>query len=330
MLYKFRVGVIIITRGRKRSLEKCVEALAPSADSELVVIANGRNDETFEYLKRLMNGRGNIKCLFFEKKLSKSEARNTGIRNSNSEIIYFLDDDSYPGSGNLEFLKNKFEAHPEAGVIGGPNITPPGSGMFERVAGYAFSETFTAWKMNERFSPGREEKFCDDASVTLCNLAFRKTLFDRENIYFDGRLHYNEENLLLEQYIGRGYKILYCPELLVYHSRRKNLAALAGQIFSSGEGRAVMTKITGESLRPVYILPFLFVIYLLSMTFCRRGLYAAPLIAYLSASVLNAASITFKYREKAAAFPLLVILPLIAHASYGAGFAAGMVKKNDG
>lgn len=327
---RYEICVVIITKGRKPELEKCVTSLVLPGYAELIVVANGFNEETFGYLRQLGSRAYGIKCLFFEERLPKSEARNTGIRNADSDIVYFLDDDSYPAGGNIELLKKKFDEHPDIDIIGGPNLTPPGSTVHERVSGYAFSEAFTSWKMRERFSKGSKEKICDDSSVTLCNLAFRKNIFDKENVYFDRRLYYNEENLLLEQYLVRGHKILYCPELVVYHHRRKNLLSLAEQIFRSGEGRAVMTRIMPKSLKPVYLAPALFVVYLAVPVMYGKPLFTLPFYLYLLFVLMNAVSITIRYREKLAALPLLMILPFVAHISYGIGFLTGLFKKHNG
>ncbi len=322
-----RISVVIITKGRKGSLEKCVNVLSQASGLQVVIVANGYNKETFEYLRILSVTGPMFKCVFFENKISKSEARNTGITNSGAELIYFLDDDCYPDFGNIALLEEKFKQRADIDIIGGPNVTPPGSPLIERIAGYAFSEIFTAWKMRERFMPGETERVCDDSSVTLCNLAFRRKIFESSNIYFDGRLHYNEENLLLEQFFGKGHKALYCPKLVVYHHRRKDLFSLAEQVYRSGEGRAMMTKIMPKSLRPVYLLPTFFVIYLCSTGYANNPLYLAPLYAYIIFALTNAASIMIKYGESITALPLLIILPFVAHLAYGIGFARGVFKK---
>lgn len=326
MADKDRIGVIIVSKGRKEQLERCVNALSLAEGSGLVIVANGRDEVLYAYLRELETAKPGVKCVYLDQRIPKSQARNTGIRQADQEIIYFLDDDSYPANGNIEFISKKFAEHPSVDIIGGPCVTPPGSALFERIAGYAFSEPFTAWKMNERFMAGKKEKICTDSSVTLCNLAFRKKIFDTDKIYFDGRLYYNEENLLLEQYREKGRRLMYCPELVVYHHRRKTITALAEQIYRSGEGRAKMTKIMPKSLRAVYLMPFFFVLYLLSFSFFNHLLYVLPFLAYMMASAANAVLITLKYREKAVALPLLVFLPFIAHVSYGMGFAVGHIR----
>ena len=328
MADNYKISTIIITKGHIDFLKKCVDSLLLPENAQLVIIVNGYNKETYEYIEKLTSVSKRYKGIFLDVKIPKSNARNEGIKHSDSEIIYFLDDDSYPASGNIELIAKKFTERSGVDIIGGPNITPPGSSMYERVAGYAFSELFTAWKMNERFSKGKKEKNCDDTSVTLCNLGFRKKIFEKENIYFDRRLYYNEENLLLDKYIEKGHRVLYCPGLVVYHHRRKNLSSLAEQIFRSGEGRAMMTRIMPASLRMVYIIPFLFVIYLILLPFWDNWAYVVPLYVYMLFSIVNAVHIIAKYRENIVALPLLVILPLWAHIAYGLGFAVGLIKRN--
>ena len=91
-----------------------------------------------------------------------------------------------------------------------------------------------------------------------------------------------------------------------------------------------MTKIMPKSLKPVYVLPFLFVIYLVSTGFIGHTMYLAPLAAYLLFAAANAASIMTRYREKIIVLPLLILLPFVAHIAYGTGFAAGLLRKQNG
>ena len=67
---------------------------------------------------------------------------------------------------------------------------------------------------------------------------------------------------------------------------------------------------------------------LISLFFFGNHLYLAPLGVYSLFCLINAVYIFVKYKEKILALPLLLILPFIAHISYGLGFASGLIKKN--
>jgi GT2 family glycosyltransferase len=315
------IEILIVTH----RYERLKESLAKIAElnNKILVVVDGLNQGIIELLNSLKNS--NIRHIVLEKSAGKSMARNIGIKNSQADIIYFLDDDVYFEKDNIAALKNKFEKYPQASVIGGPNLTPKNSSSFQRASGYIFTSIFTAWKMKNRYiNKDAKDIYCDDKSLILCNLAVKKEIFEKENIYFDQSLNYNEENLFLEQLKGKGYKMLYSPDIFVYHTRRPEIAGFSRQIFGSGKGRAIMTKILPKTLSWFNVIPSLFLIYLVLLSICPHCLIY-PLFAYFAINVFNALYITIRNKENIAVFLYVVILSFVAHVSYGYGFLYGLI-----
>lgn len=80
-------------------------------DYEVLVVDDGSEDATSEVLQRF---RSRVKCIQHSKNLGVSAARNTGISESHSPLIAFLDSDDYWLPGKLAAQVSFFSEHPEA------------------------------------------------------------------------------------------------------------------------------------------------------------------------------------------------------------------------
>ena len=315
------IEILIVTHRYERLKESL--AKISKFNEKILVVVDGPNQDIVELLKSYQNN--DIRYIVLDKNAGKSRARNIGIKNSQADIIYFLDDDVYFEKDNIEALKSKFKKYPQASIIGGPNLTPKNSSYFQRASGYIFTSVFTAWKMKNRYLNNYvQDVYCDDKSLILCNMAVKREVFEKENIYFDERLNYNEENLFLEYIKDKGYKMLYSPEIFVYHARRPNIAGFSRQVFGSGKGRAVMTKILPKTLSWFNTIPSLFLLYLIFLPLFPL-LLIYPLFAYIAINISNALFITISNKESIAVFLYVVILSFVAHVSYGYGFLYGFL-----
>lgn len=320
-----KIGILIVTARRPGPLARCLASLPHAA--AVTVIVNGADERTMAVIDEYRCTIPGLDCVVFDAPQPKSRARNAGLERVAADIVYCVDDDAVLMPGNCEILEEIFTRLPSLAAVSGPNLTPPGSGFFQRVSGQVFTSPFTAWRMRGRYSPVGGERSSDDSLQVLCNLALRRDVLMRESLRFDERLHYNEENLLLQQLIQRGYEMRYCPPLKVYHERRATLAGLAAQIFGSGKGRAQMSVLMPAALKPAHVVPALFIVYLCILPMAG-GWLLAPLALYLALDLLNAAYAAAGQPEKLHAFLLMMILAPVAHLSYGAGFIRGLVDRS--
>ncbi|MFN3530991.1 MAG: glycosyltransferase family 2 protein [Candidatus Brocadia sp.] len=90
-----KVSVIIPTYNRSEFLSSAIASVLNQTfqDFEIIVVDDGSKDNTPEVVNRL----NNKKIKYIRNEINKGEAgaRNTGIINSNSEYIAFLDDDEW-------------------------------------------------------------------------------------------------------------------------------------------------------------------------------------------------------------------------------------------
>lgn len=214
------VSIIIGTYNRCDSLAISVQSLinmhAPDGITwELIVVDNNSGDKTRELIDNLkLDSKADIKYIL-EKRQGLSFARNRGIEESKGEIIAFIDDDCIVDHHWLTCLIHEFQSDPALSGIGG------------RVELYdERDKPVTIMTSTERrlfSSAGQLFSFMHG-----CNMAFKRNVF-QETGRFDIRLGPGTKILAAEDadfiysvYKG-GFKMLYCPDLCVYHNHGRRL-----------------------------------------------------------------------------------------------------------
>lgn len=256
---------------------------------------------------------------------SPGAARNLAISRASGDWLCFLDDDVEVPPDYFRSLAAATLRFPEAAAIGGPNLTPPDSPLFERCVGHVLASPLAAAGTSARCAGLARASWCDERALILCNLAVRRDALACERLAFEEGLVRNEENLLLELLARRGRKAAHSPRVFVYHARRGDLASFARQCRLSGRGRAEMTRLLPSSLRPVYLAPLALVGALACAPLAPK-LAAGAASAYLALLVLNAAATLARRGEPLRALGWLVLLPAVAHLAYALGFLRGLLR----
>jgi glycosyltransferase involved in cell wall biosynthesis len=331
--------VVVITRGRLpllRALWERLEACEPPRPREVVVVLDGPDPETRAWLAGVHPasttgiGReaetGRSPRWFEQERRSKGGARNLGAREAAGEYVYFLDDDAVPPPDLFRVLAEKLREHPDADVLGGPNLTPPDSPPFERCVGYVLSSVWGAGRMSARYRSAGGDRPADDRSLILCNLLVRRSLFADGTARFDETFHYNEENLLLEDLRRLGRRIVHCPDLVVQHRRRGTWAGYLVQVWNSGVGRGRMTVRRPFSFRPAFAAPSALLAGAAAAPFVAGVWLRGPLAVYLAATAVHAA-LSLRAGFSAAGAARVFALTVAGHLAYGAGFLAGLLRE---
>lgn len=316
---------LVILFHRPEALKKLLLSLksAETTDGlEILIITNRVNGPEAEAIRKEFINLP-IK-LFLCETFNKSELRNIGVEKSESDIVYFIDDDVQVDKSFLKNISQKFQEHPEAAATGGPNLNPPDSSAFEKTIGALLASPVASSRMADRYRSAKERK-TDDKSLMLCNLGFRKNILLKENLRFMPELEYNEENFLLKQLEKRGHRFLYTPEIVVTHHRRKNFISFLFQVFRSGRGRARSIKIDPANFGLIYILPSLLLIYIPSLFLFKKLPFAMPFVIYASFHLISGVSHMIKKRIPPMAAMAFPVLGFCAHLAYGAGFFYGII-----
>jgi len=282
--------------------------------------------------------------------------REEAIAQARGEIVAFLDDDAYP---RADWLKNAVRhfAHPEVGAVYGPGVTPKSDGLWAQVSGEVLSSPLTAWKYTYRYQPAgklfREEKDLDCRKCSLVkncnaineiftvddaptvNLLMRKDVFEKAGGFNTKYWPGEDTKLCLDVVSRQKKKIVYDPDVYVWHHRRDSLYKHFKQNANYAVHRGFFAKKYPEtSLLWQYFIPTAFVAFLIVSLVLGFFYPANSLIMWLIWSILILyeallviAGIIAGWRQKSFLIGLLT-MPIIfaTHVVYGIGMVIGLLK----
>ncbi len=263
-----------------------------------------------------------------EKGENPSENRNRGFEKAKGDIIIFLDDDAILETDYLKKVKEFFEKHPNIDVVGGPQLTPKNEEGFAKISGYALGSKFGAWKLSNRYSSKKEALNVDETALTSANLICKRAVL--EKVKFDPSLFPGEDPKFIADVKEQGFKVAYTPNIVLYHRRRENVGGLIKQIFNYGKARPLKENLSDTLKNPFFLIPSLFVIYLISLIILPIIFYVKktifiPLLVYFFLAISFSFYDSVKNKDFIAFFVLPFIYPII-HISYGAGMIFGYIK----
>lgn len=253
--------------------------------------------------------------------------RDIGAKKAKGEILAFLDDDSYP---DKNWLKNAIKVFKEDKMIVGvcgPALTPPDNNVLQKASGCVWSTWLGsggAGTYRCAIAPRRE---VDDYPTV--NLLVRKKDFLASG-GFNSHLWPGEDTKLCYELVySLGKKIIYHPEVLVYHHRREVFYPHLGQIARYAVHRGYFARILPKtSFRFGYPVPTLFVLGLIISFFLSifrsvfRFIGFSVIGIYFFALLITAIQVYFQ--EKNFKLALLVIPSIfLTHIIYGLFFIKG-------
>jgi glycosyltransferase involved in cell wall biosynthesis len=228
-----KISVLVCTRNRAQSLSRTLQSLlAPEPraayEREIVVVDNGSTDETGQLVERLRSAQRPPLRYVYEPKRGLSYARNTGIRNSDGEVVAFTDDDVLVSENWLDEIHREFAADPGLRALGGRVLLARAE--LQPIA-------FLDCAERRVFRYPHAGDFAMGA-----NMAFRRSLFAEVGL-FDVRLGAGrylaggEDIEMFYRALKAGHQALYAPDALVYHDHDRLLPEQVCRLeYSYGKG----------------------------------------------------------------------------------------------
>lgn len=286
---------------------------------ELIILPNNAsNDEWGDSRIRIISSG----------RVGPAKKRDMGASLAKSPILVFLDDDSYPDVRLLDVARRLFKDESIV-ALGGPGITPETNNFWQKVSGAVFLSKFSGGAP-ERYIPiGSVHEVDDWPSVNLMvrtNNFLQAGGFDCE--YWPGE----DTKLCLNLITKTNKKIIYSPDLKVWHHRREGLASHLKQIGAYGLHRGYFARVYPQNSRRIkYFAPSFLVLYLICT--CVSGVWFREYLKrmllgwtfYGGVLVLAYFDMT-KYVAKKIAL-IAIIYTVITHFWYGVRFIQGFGTK---
>jgi cellulose synthase/poly-beta-1,6-N-acetylglucosamine synthase-like glycosyltransferase len=262
--------------------------------------------------------------------------RDMAIKYAMGEYFAFIDDDAYPSKDWLKSAIVNFDDE-KVTAVGGPGITPINASLLEHASGYISASPAGGFGNTYRFIPGTK-RFVDD--YPSVNLIIKADDFKAIN-GFDSNYYPGEDTkLCLDLTYKLNKKIIYDPEVFVYHHKRPLFKHHLTQNSRFGIHRGYFAKILPEtSRRWFYFVPAIFSfglifgdILAIASLFTKNPfihallyIYMIPLTLYFLILLINGIWVFIK--SKSISITLLSILGTYAtHFYYGINFIKGLFK----
>lgn len=249
--------IVIPTRGRAASLQRCVRAVLAGDHprvSVLVVDNDPVDDATFRAVAGLADNRVRY---VHESRRGASVARNRGLHEATTDVVAFLDDDTEPDRHWAARVSGVFAADPTLACLSGPvlaaRLTTADEIAADKAAAWCKGFVGRRFCLADPPTDSAIFPFSPGLFGIGANLAVR-TDVARAAGGFDEALgpgtpsHGGEDCEFLVRLVLAGHVLCYAPAAYVWHHHRPTATALRSQIrgYSIGLG-SFLAKIAFDS-----------------------------------------------------------------------------------
>lgn len=316
-----RVTLVVAMRNEEATIESCLRSIELQdypGDLLEVIVADGRStDRSRELVERIVE-RHAAWYLIDNPRRIQAAAWNAGIAMASGDVIGIV-------SGHAELAPDYVRQAVEtlgrtgAGLVGGL-VTPLADGSVPMAIGVAMSSAFGVGGARHHYV--RKETATDTVFMGLGPTAvYREFLFDETMVR-------NQDDELSYRMIDAGHAIICNPAIRSRYRVRSSIGALARQYWAYGFWKVRVVAKHPRRAKPRHILPSLAlgVLAVAAPQAIRNTRMRALLAVCLGPYLAVDGVIAFRHGRQhglvsglalAAAFPTM-------HASYGAGFAAGL------
>jgi GT2 family glycosyltransferase len=247
------VSIIIPTYNRKEELKKLLQFLKkqtpPHTQGEIIVIDDGSNDSTLDFLQKEQEEG----TLSFAVQLHKGPgvARNAGMEMAQGKIFVFIDTDCIPCPRWLENLIQPFEDE-AVGAAGGLEIPDPAESILSRCFQFVMTSPLTTGGLR-----GAKKRLARYYPRTF-NMAISRKAFEKVGGFKEW---YHGEDVEMSFRIQEaGFRLVYCDEAKVFHQRPATFSSFFLQLLRMGEARWLLCRTHRKLMEPLFLLPSLAIV----------------------------------------------------------------------
>ncbi len=318
------VSVIMSVRNEGSFISKSLGAILSQnypQDRMEVIVADGLStDGTREIIRGFQIKHSNLSLMDNPKKIV-APGLNKAIRQSKGDIVVRVDGHTIIAR---DYVLECVRALKRTGAqtVGG-RMNAVHENFFGQAAALATSSPFGVG--GAKFHYSEKEEMVD----TVYMGAWHKAIFDRVG-FFDEELVRNQDDEMNYRIRKQGGKILLSPRIKSIYYGRSSPQALVSQYFQYGYWKVRVAQKHPRQMRLRHFVPAMFVAG--GMLFCVLGFFSPPIFfifeilasLYLVLSFVSALLIAKKTDWKF--LPILPLVYLMLHVSYGIGFIAGLFR----
>lgn len=217
-----KISIIIPIYNVEKYLEECLSSVysLDLSNKEVILINDGSKDNSFKIAKKYKLKYSENTILINQKNKGLSGARNTGIRNSSGEYLFFLDSDDFINTEELEdFFKRGLEL--EQDILMG-NYYEYYDKKNKRI--FQYSNLDIEIKNRKGLDILEEGIKNKSFPVVVWNKLYKKDFLNKNGLFFkEGLLH--EDNLFTLTAFSLGEKVAYINKI-IYNYRQTNLSSI--------------------------------------------------------------------------------------------------------
>jgi glycosyltransferase involved in cell wall biosynthesis len=313
-------SVIVPTFGRPGEVRELLSGFTEqrSADFE-VIIVDGSPDSNLKDIVEGFKDKINIRYIY-EKGMGISDSRNLGAEKAHGDYLVFMDSDCIAAPDYFNIVSS-FLAGNRIDGFAGPDKAHPSFSKVQKAINYAMTSHFTTGGIRgQKIHIGRIQ-------LRGFNMGISKEAFSKIG-GFSG-LKAGEDIDISLRFQHAGYTAALIHDAFVYHKRKTNFLKFFVQLFLHGKARIDLFKKHSRSLKPVYFLPSVFVIYIIAgvaaIFFCKYCflLFLVTMLLYCLLIFTDAS-----VRNRSIAVGLLsVYASIIMLIAYGSGFIYNFARR---
>ncbi len=225
------ISVIIPTYNRHRELRNCLNSVKiqsyPKGKFEVLIIDDESDNKTLEII-RSYESFLDLKYFSQEHK-GPAAARNLGVRNAESDLVAFIDDDCVMDKDWVKFMVEGHKNSPSVTAIGGETDVPSekGSVLVGQFLSNGSIETYYNGKIETVFFP-------------TCNVSIKKDVLLKNPFNEKFPLPGGEDLEFFWRIFKNGHKLLWDRKIKVVHYRDSRLISFLRQAYYYGRGNLLV------------------------------------------------------------------------------------------
>lgn len=303
-------SIIVPVYNRRGEVRDLCRSLANQTcrDFELVLVEDGSTDPCEDIAKEFED-KGLPVRYYYKPNEGRSIARNYGLERAQGDYFVFFDSDCVIPPQYIATLRAAFgDNAPDC--FGGPDAAHESFSDTQKAINYSMTSFLTTGGI--RGGKVQLEKFVP----RTFNMGFSRRVYERVGGF---REMFSEDIDMSTRIRMAGFSTVLIRDAFVWHKRRMDMRKFMRQVYVFGMSRITLKLLYPDSLKPVHVLPALFVVgsaVLLLLGIFVSPWWLLPLGLYFAAVFIGALISTKSFKIAVLAVPAAAI----QLGGYGYGF----------